>query len=264
MTNAIVNPNRVHPSSAAYCAGCHCEACADMWFRKGKNYRWRVARGGPALIDAATVAAHVRGLLAAGYSATAIAHVAGVDRTTVTNLADEKYPTTGRAAAERLQAVTGGRILDEVGDAIRVPAIGAARRIRALQALGWPLHRLAGDVTIHQLDWIANHPDGAIPAAAYRIVRDAYDLLAMRMGPSARTRNWARRNQLAPPLAWDDDEIDDPAATPRQPRATVGRDRERDGQILHLTTHGNSARQIAEKLGCSTRTVVRARSAVAR
>ena len=51
-----------------------------------------------------------------------------------------------------------------------------------------------------------------------RTVSAMYDRLSMQPAPesitAARTRLWASRKGFAPPLAWDDETIDDPMAEP--------------------------------------------------
>jgi hypothetical protein len=180
----------------------------------------------------------------------------------VANIAERRHETVHRDAANRLLALTGPILLDAAPDDMRVPAVGAHRRIRALQALGWPIPAMAADaagISRSQLEWAASHPDGTIQAATYRAVGRLYDLLGMRLGPSRRTRRWAARMGHVPPLAWDDDDIDDGAAPPQLPSESGADRQERDEQIAHLTDHGRSARHIAEQVGCSSRTVQRAR-----
>ena len=46
---------------------------------------------------------------------------------------------------------------------------------------------------------------------AHDRIADAYDELSMRQGPSVRNR----RLGYPPPLAWDDETIDDPRARPK-------------------------------------------------
>jgi len=252
-----------HPSPAAYCAGCRCAPCLDARYRYAKNYRMRVAASGPALVSAAEVRAHLQALLRDGYSPTVIAAVAHVDRTTIVNIADGRHQASSRTAAERLVATTEAGILAHAHDAMRVPATGTARRIRALQSLGWTLALIAdaAGLTVASLDWTVRHPDGQLPARTHRLVCGVYDALSMQLGPSSRTAALANRAGWSPPLAWDDEEIDCSAARPRNP---VGHEdqvqaTERDEEIAYLSRLGKSARSIAETVGCSDRTVVRAR-----
>ncbi|WP_329123945.1 hypothetical protein [Streptomyces sp. NBC_01353] len=59
-------------------------------------------------------------------------------------------------------------------------------------------------------------------------IRAAYEALSMRTGTSAKTRLRAQRSGWAPPLAWDDDTIDDPHGVPQTdapaPAPVEGRD----------------------------------------
>jgi len=132
-----------------------------------------------------------------------------------------------------------------------VDAIGTARRIRALQAIGWRLS---------DIDQALGHGDGRPkggPNYAHNLTRQTtihrdtalkvarvYDALSMTMGPSARTRALARKYGWPPPLCWDDD-IDDPRARPKGTERDRGRnpddvdpvivDRLLDGQRIQAT-----------------------------
>lgn len=252
-----------HPSAAAYIAGCPCQPCMDLRYRQTKDYRRRVAADGLALIDANPVQDHLRELLEDGYSPTAIAATAQVDRSTVTNIAGGQHPTTSRQAAVRILATTGNIILERAPDKVRVPSLGAHRRIRALQTLGWTVTMIAETAKLapRAIEWAARYPQRTIPAQIHRAIAAVYDQLSMQIGPSKRTADWAKREGCTPPLAWNDDDIDSPNGQPQQPPDTAPND-ERNQHIIEMTTHGRSARDIAEKLGCSTRTVVRVRNKV--
>jgi hypothetical protein len=99
---------------------------------------------------------------------------------------------------------------------LTVDKIGAVRRIRALMAMGWPRRELSrqagwkGDTCALILDGRKN----VVTLATDQRIRDLYDRLCMTQGPSAETRRRTIRAGWASPLAWDDDTIDDPAATP--------------------------------------------------
>jgi hypothetical protein len=96
----------------------------------------------------------------------------------------------------------------------RIPAVGIARRICALQAIGWPLEdiaRRAGTTpqAINQVKrqkWVQYDK-------AQRLLR-IYDELSMTPGPSGITRSRARTAGHAPPLAWWGRDIDNPDALP--------------------------------------------------
>lgn len=101
-------------------------------------------------------------------------------------------------------------------DSVRVPSIGVSRRLRALVAIGYPMAYLSRQLSIHQ-SYISKlavgyrntcNPDTAAKVAAL------YDRISMTPGPSQAARDKAHRRGWMPPLAWDDDEIDDWLATP--------------------------------------------------
>ncbi len=48
----------------------------------------------------------------------------------------------------------------------------------------------------------------------WREISELYDRLSMTPGPSPQTRGWAKTLGYAPPLAWDEDTIDDPRSRP--------------------------------------------------
>lgn len=168
---------------------------------------------------------------------------------------------------------------------LRINSLGAARRIRALCAIGWPQVALA-----EQLGWskdrvwhvtIQSYP--TVYASTAARIKALYDRLQGTPGPSDRTRKYANAQGWATPLAWDDiddpnampvDAPDDPAAevdltvvelasvglldkpTAKLPRA------ERELVIQQMTAAGRPAHEIAARVGVTKRTVERARSAM--
>lgn len=97
-----------------------------------------------------------------------------------------------------------------------IPIIGTSRRLRALCALGWPQAELARRISIPTCT-ISHLVRGDINCTSRRnatLVHDLYDRLSGTPGPSQWQRDRARKLGWAPPLAWDDDTIDNPDATP--------------------------------------------------
>lgn len=98
---------------------------------------------------------------------------------------------------------------------LRIPAIGTRRRVQALMAIGYTRAEIAA---------AAGRDERAIGHLwhqhwVYRTTADAirriYDTWSMTPGNSDKTCQYARRRSYAPPLAWDDDTIDDPKARPK-------------------------------------------------
>lgn len=222
-----------------------------------KRYRLDIEQGRERTVPAAPVRAHINALLADRWSMRAIAELAGVSAGVVSVVAAGKQPTVRRVTARRILAVTPDRRFERINRAGFVLSTGACRRIEALLALGWrhddiseaaglPFRRSA--VVLHQAGgWIAQTThDG--------IVR-AYEALSMTPGPSPHTRGRSARLGYAPPLAWDDEDIDDPNATPNMGEAAHGMDLD---EWVRLVRYGEDPDRAAERCGVTLSAIARA------
>jgi hypothetical protein len=177
-------------------------------------------------VDAAPAIAHIADLRT-NYrmSVDAIAEAAGLGYATVSRLA---YPDTGvpiqwgiRPRVE--QAILRTTILD-APDQAWVAAFGAARRLQALAAIGWPDATLALEVGVTRQCIRHWRETPHLAARNLRRVVALYDDLSMTPGPSDWWRRRAAEQGWAPPLAWDDETIDDPQAGPQLGGPSVGVD----------------------------------------
>lgn len=172
------------------------------------------------------------------------------------------------------------------GTSLSVDATGTMRRLRALAALGWTacdLGKRLDGVTGEAVGQIQRRKDRRyVYLATAQRVAALYDELSM-TAPSGwiakRTRAQAAANGWLPPLAYDDDTIDDPAACPNVStitaravdevaveRAMLGdpvklTKTERAEAVRRLTAAGVGAAQIGARLGTTHRTVQRDRAA---
>lgn len=95
-----------------------------------------------------------------------------------------------------------------------VPALGSQRRLRALAAIGYPA-RMLDDLNGGPSGWTSQIMLRKWVRATTRDqVTALYDRLGMTPGPSRLSAMRAAAKGWPPPLAWDDETIDDPAATP--------------------------------------------------
>lgn len=176
-----------------------------------------------------------------------------------------------------------------------VPSVGTSRRLQALQTRGWTLHALGRHLGTTATA-VMHLRDGKFDVTRVDVaerVRAAYDELWDVAPPSAtrweraaatRARSLAAERGYLPPLAWDDDLIDDPDARPYRRTHCRGCPilaryvddkavaRAVAGERVPLTRHelavahtmlsdlGLSAADIAQRLGTTKRTVVRYRS----
>jgi len=133
---------------------------------------------------------------------------------------------TGRCTQVRER--TANKILavpipDTVDDGLprnMVPTTGTSRRMKALAAIGYGWEAQARFLGISRNSaWrTGNEYYRCVSRSRAREVADMYDKLSMLPAPdgeaSVKARNTAARHGWAPPLAWDDDTIDDPRAQP--------------------------------------------------
>lgn len=158
--------------------------------------------------------------------------------------------------------------------------VGTRRRVQALAALGWRWQDIAARTgTSYQSVQRLALLDQAVHVATVERIRAVYDQLSATPGPSELTRRRAAAKGWVPPLAWDDDTIDDPNALPNLggpstdaidpiavDRAVQG-DRsvrlsrvECRAAVEQLEHRGWSAKQIGRHLGTTSRTVQRQRA----
>lgn len=123
-----------------------------------------------------------------------------------------QYDKVQRATEQAVFAVP----IPKLGGPGWIDATGARRRIQALGVIGWSQRELATRTGImHQhLNRIGTGRIRTITGDTAATIAAVYDELWNRPGPTNRSRADAARKGWLPPLAWDDDTIDDPKAQP--------------------------------------------------
>lgn len=168
-------------------------------------------------VDITIVRTHLAALKAAGLTGRDIARHSGYGDDFVSKLLrlPNQHVVT-RAVADVFLSIHAHQITPAT---TFIDATGTRRRLEGLAALGWTLQAIAdlyGSST--DLIWqMQRRPKVSHETAAK--VDAIYRRLSTTAGPSQRTRNTAARNGWVTPAAWDDHEIDDPAASPAQPDA---------------------------------------------
>jgi len=190
---------------------------------------------------------HVERLLAAGMTMSDIARAAGLSHDAVRRVV--------RGEGRWVRSSTRDALLRAKPTPRIVPALGARRRLRALAALGWATDAVAAEAGFshHTAARILSGRVERIAATTHEAVCGAYDRLSMRLGPSRRAANAARRKGWAPPLAWDDERLDDPEATAdlgAQPDRGVDFD-----DLVLLIEAGGTWEQLERRLGVTVRTI---------
>lgn len=231
--------NHQHGTNAAYVLDkCRCPPCCqarraqDDWRRRQQAYG-RYDK----YVPAEPVRQHVRDLMAQGMGWKRVAETAGVSGSSMWKLLYGKTKPDGsrlpskritRANAEALLAVT----LDLADGAILEEAPGVQLRLRALVALGWSMSKLAAHLGVTPTNaGPLFHGTRGVTVGTRRAVEALYEELSMRL-PSedthrdkiaaSRARRYAQQHGWLPPLALDDERLDDPGYRPiltREPEA---------------------------------------------
>jgi len=220
----VSRPIAEHGTANRYSYGCRCKPCTKAATRADAERKLARMAGKPRSVPAGPVIAHVKALIGRGLTSWQIGREAGIEPSTVRRLAASEQKTVWARTADKVMAVP----LDvrvSLGD---VPSVGAVRRVRALYALGHFNHQIASTAGVSR-DAVCALAAGEWPTIKVAMddgIRAAYDQLSMSTGRSPKTRLLAERKGWVPPLAWDDNAIDDPAAVPQtdadKPMATEG------------------------------------------
>ncbi|MGW8358862.1 hypothetical protein [Streptomyces wedmorensis] len=99
---------------------------------------------------------------------------------------------------------------------IQITNTGLLRRLHALCAAGWTLKDIgaAGNISAKTLTAFATTPCPRSTPTLRGAILAAWEQLAHQPGPSPAARRRAQSKSWAPPLAWDNETIDDPATSP--------------------------------------------------
>lgn len=220
-----------HGTHVAYVRDkCRCDDCTKA-ASKAQDQRNRLIAYGrydSGRVDAEPTRQHINMLTQYGIGLKRIALIAGVSNSTLGKIiyGDKTRNTPPRAriekhVAQRVLAVKPE--LEHLGQKVCIDGTGTRRRIQALVTIGWSQARLAQQLDVAPSNFRKLMTGDNVHAGTARKVQALYEQLwnQPQAGHEHRSRiaanrakNMAKRLGWAPPLAWDDDTIDDPAATP--------------------------------------------------
>lgn len=236
MTATTTAAERSHGTRARYVfgpgpgrgPGCRCTACRAANREQAARRERQIIYGRwQPYVDAAPVREHLETLSAAGIGWRRAAGRAGVSDGAVS-----KILTGGpgnRPPSRRVRPQTAAAILavqasaSHLAPAALTGGTGTRRRLQALVAAGWSQSRLARELGITPGNFCAMMRRELVTAATARAVCALYDRLWKLPPPehdqrtriaASRARRYAAARNWAPPLAWDDDQIDQPGASP--------------------------------------------------
>ncbi|WP_306365400.1 hypothetical protein [Nocardia sp. CC227C] len=181
--------------------------------RQQKLYRWRRANNIQVFTDPQPVRDHIELLMSWGMTIGMIGQAAGCSGQAIAYIARAAFPRVTTDLARRIRAVGHH---PRPGQCFAL-AIGARRRIEALNTLGWQSEYLAERLDVYgrvRLQHMIKQP--RIRYTTWAAIRDLYDELSGTPGPGHNTMVRARNRGLAPPLAWYGRDIDHPDTRPRR------------------------------------------------
>lgn len=227
--------------------------------------QWRLDKEsgkGPRMVPSGPTTEHIRSLVAAGASQAGVARAAGLSAEAVSRLLHRPRASVQIGTERRVLAITLEDVLRRRDPQGFVPAIGARRRIQALLAMGWTHQLITDHMTgCKQISHVAlNQRGNWIARATHDAVVAAYEALSMKLGPSERTRERAKARGYAPPLAWDEGDLDNPEAVANignQQRAAGRPGVDLDEWALLVRT-GESPERAADRCGVTITAISRA------
>lgn len=205
-----------HGTRANYKRGCRCDNCraANVRYECDRHRVNWAEKMNAKWVDAEPIRQHIRALQASGMGQRQIAVAAGLPRSFVINILYGRHGQPQRRVLKsNAEAALSVRLRLAGGQ--HVSAIGSARRLQALAVMGWPHGRLRQEIGCSQptLTHVLSGR-GQVTVAVAQKIAEVYDRLAMTPGPSRSASIRAKAKGWLPPLAWDDDLIDNLAAQP--------------------------------------------------
>jgi hypothetical protein len=173
------------------------------------HWKSSIALGLNGLTDSATVHEHIGRLRVLQWSDIGIAHMAGVAHSTVPHVLAS---TQVQRATER--AFLSVPLVPYTSRKVTIPVVGLVRRRDALACLGWPLVVLAPMAGTTAQAVCNAQRRGQVSVPLHNRFAAVYDGIQNVKGPSETVALQARNKGLYPPIVWDEDTIDDPAAQP--------------------------------------------------
>lgn len=251
-----------HGTYACYVLdACRCPPCANA-HRVYETNRIRQQAYGrwDNYVDAAPAREHIRSLMAQGMGLKRIVAVSDISQGLLWKLVyGKKKPDGSQIPSKRVRKDTEARILAitlDLASGACVDSTGTTRRIQALVALGWSQSKIAARIGVHpgNLTPIA-HGARQVSVATEAAVRALYDELSMTLPPeethrdkiaASRSRSYAKAHGWLPPLAWDDEQLDDPAHRPSLEHKALTHDDQLDEAAIYRRMHGDKSVRLSK------------------
>lgn len=167
-------------------------------------------RGRPRYLPAGPVRRKLQRFLDSDVPVRALARSSGLSAPALHAILNGDRTMVQRRTADRVSRLTLTSVYEQQQSGY-VPKIGAVRRVHALMAMGWTKDHIT-EAGATSLPRVLSGSGRLITLEKWREIKNVYDELSMVPGPSPAAKARAYAHGYAPPLAWDDDTIDDPRA----------------------------------------------------
>lgn len=268
--------NHEHGTRAMYvahkCRGPKCREACRVY--EAKRVRQRAYGVEANLVDAQPVRDHIEHLRASGVSYKSLALASGVSHSAIGVIVygrkERNAPPTARVrpeTAEKILAVE--PTMDNMASGRNICSTGTHRRIQALVSIGYSITNLGERLNITSSNMRDMLSRKQVLVSTARKVRALYEDLWDKpndatewqwLAAATRARNYAAIHSWLPPMAWDDDLIDDPNHTPDMaPMPTVPKVEAKRAAFLEevefFADAGYRIEALAEVLGMSPEAV---------
>jgi hypothetical protein len=219
---------RPHGNAKYHLENCRCPICCKAASDYDNNRRRAIAYGRwQPFVDAEPVRQHIRALGEFGIGWIRAAKLASVSTGGVSKILYGDRPR-GLAPTKRVRPETALKLLaveptlDNMGARVAIDGTGTRRRLQALVTKVWSKSELARRLGMNRANFGRIIVGDLVTVGTHRAVLGLYDQL-WRLDPeqhgvparwTEQARTFAADHRWAPPGAWDDDVIDDPAALP--------------------------------------------------
>lgn len=183
----------------------------DQYYKK---YRADKHNGIPRTTPAAPARQKARQLTRQGWGRTTIVQATGISNTHLGELLTRNRRRINATTSQQLLNTTPQHLYAAARPNDLVPAVGAKRRIRALVAIGHPMPQLRKQLGGYDPSTLITRDYTSITKQVWDNINTLYNQLWDTPGPSTRAASNAAKKGWPPPLAWDDDTIEDPTARP--------------------------------------------------
>lgn len=243
---------RDHGTRSCWQGGCRRPECTqaqhdyqNAWSLLDRRIRGIEGHGEVPPTDAAQ---HIKELLSEGMSYRAIGAASGLQPRKLWEIAHGKRPRGIKVETER-------RILAVTLRPVKVPALGSIRRIQALAALGHTTAEITAVAGVGPRILASLSRQATMYRATAEAIDRAYRALSMTQGPSEIGRKRALSKGWAPPLAWDDEALDDPDGKPDRGALVRGFDLD---EWWYLVENGEDPAKAADRCGVTLNAVSKA------